>query len=121
MRFAIIGVLSNLAGYLVYLLITSLGIGPKLALSILYPVGILLSYFGNRNWTFDAKGQGISSGARFFLAYGLGYVLNFLMLVIFVDRLGYAHQLVQAAAVIVVALFLFVATKFFVFPKSASQ
>lgn len=114
-RFGIVGVLSNLAGYLVYLLVTSLGVGPKLAVSLLYPLGMILSFVGQKSWTFNARGGSGKSGLKFILVYALGYVLNFAILVVFVDNLGFAHQLVQAVAVIVVAGFLFIAMKLFVF------
>jgi putative flippase GtrA len=45
----------------------------------------------------------------------MGYFLNLLMLVFFVDWLGFAHQFVQAAAIVVVAVFLFVLFRVFVF------
>ena len=117
LRFGIVGVLSNLIGYLVYLLITYLGVGPKLTVSLLYPIGTYMSFVGNKSWTFGIKGRSIRPGLKHILVYALGYLLNFLILMVFVDYLGFAHQLVQFVAIFVVALFLFVAMKFFVFAR----
>ena len=47
-----------------------------------------------------------------------GYLLNFVILLTFVDRLGYTHQWVQAAAIIIVAGFLFITFKYYVFPET---
>jgi putative flippase GtrA len=59
----------------------------------------------------------LNSGARYLVAHIFGYLVNLLILLTFVDRLGYSHQWVQAAAIIVVATFLFVAFRYFVFPR----
>ena len=96
-------------------MITYLGIEPKSAMTLVYIAGVILGYIGHRNWTFGHKGAMLGSGARYFIAHLIGYLINFLILLTFVDKLGYAHQWVQAAAIIVVAMFLFLAFRYFVF------
>lgn len=114
-RYAAIGIASNLAGYLVYLLITWLGGEPKLTMTLLYGVGATVSYFANRKLTFAHQGSMLGSGARYVVAHLGGYLINLAMLYALADRMGHPHQLVQAAAIFVVAAYLFVALKFFVF------
>ena len=48
-RFAVVGFSSNLVLYLVYLGLTSIGLGYKIAMSILYVVGVLQHPFLTRN------------------------------------------------------------------------
>lgn len=120
-RYGLVGIASNLSGYLLFLLITYWGMGPKIAMTLLYVVGATIGFFGNRQWAFAHKGALLGSGARYFMAHVLGYLINFFMLFIFVDGLGYSHQWVQAGAIIVVAGFLFVVFKYFVFPKIKSS
>lgn len=115
-RYALVGMISNACGYAVYLLVTWLGVPPLVAMSLLYCVGAMIGFFGNRKWAFSHQGEAWSSLVRYWIAHGIGYGLNFSMLYIFADRLGYPHQLVQAAAVFVVAGFLFVTFRLFVFP-----
>lgn len=114
-RYALIGIASNLAGYLVYFLITYLGLTPKITMTILYAVGAAIGYIGNRDFTFEHKGRMLGSSVRYFIAQLFGYFINLIILIILVDNYGYAHQWVQAVAVFVVAGFLFIAFKFFVF------
>ena len=116
-RYAFVGIVSNLAGYLVYFLVTYLGATPKITMTILYAVGAVIGYIGNRNFTFAHQGSLLGSGVRYFIAHFFGYFINLVILIIFVDQLGYAHQWVQAVAIFVVAAFLFIAFKFFVFTK----
>ena len=118
LRYGVVGVVTNLALYLFYLLITYLGIEPKMAMTIAYVVGALIGFAGHRQWTFSHKGALLGSGARYCIAHFFGYLINFLILLTFVDTLGYSHRLVQAVAIIVVAGFLFITFRYFVFPKT---
>lgn len=114
-RYGLVGVVSNLVIYSVYLLVTYLGIEPKKAMTLLYIIGAFIGFFGNRQWTFSHRGNAARTAVRYAAAHLLGYMLNFAILLIFVDRLGYVHQWVQAVAILVVAGFLFVSFKFYVF------
>jgi putative flippase GtrA len=114
-RYALIGIVTNLAGYLLYLFLVHLGTTPKLTMTCLYGIGAVIGFIGNRNLTFAHTGSMFGSGVRYFLAHCVGYGINLFILIIFVDVLGYPHQWVQAMAIFVVAGFLFIAFKFFVF------
>jgi putative flippase GtrA len=114
-RYALIGIASNGCGYLAYLAITSLGVAPKTAMTFLYLAVAAIGFFGNRKFTFSHEGGLTRSGLRYVVAHAAGYFLNLTILFVFVDELGLPHQLVQAAAVFVVAAFLFVAFRFHVF------
>jgi putative flippase GtrA len=120
-RYGLVGIASNLSGYLLFLLITYWGMGPKIAVTLLYVVGATIGFFGNRQWAFAHNGALLRSGATYFVAHVLGYMINLFMLFILVDRLGYSHRWVQAGAVIVVAGFLFVVFKYLVFPETKSS
>jgi len=52
---------------------------------------------------------------RYWIVYVLGYLLNLAVLMILVDRVGLSHQLVQGIMILVLAILLFVAQKFWVF------
>lgn len=114
-RYGLVGVVSNTAIYVVYLLITYLGVDPKTSMTLVYVIGASIGFIGNRKWTFAHHGDSTHAALRYVLAHLFGYLLNFLILFTFVDRLGYAHQWVQAAAIIIVAGFLFIVFKYFVF------
>jgi putative flippase GtrA len=119
-RYAIVGIVTNVLGYLLYLGITALGLEPKKAMTINYVIGVAISFAGNRRWTFSHDGPLGGSLLRFSIAHLAGYALNFTILAVFVDRLGYSHQLVQAVAIVIVAAWLFVAFRAFVFPDRAA-
>lgn len=120
-RYGIVGVVSNAAIYFVYLLMTYYGVEPKIAMTLVYIIGASIGFIGNRKWTFAHRGNPCSAALRYVLAHLFGYLLNFLILFTFVDRLGYAHQWVQAAAIIIVAGVLFIVFKYSVFRGKNSQ
>ena len=116
-RYGVIGLASNVAGYIIYLVITYFGTTPKTAMTILYISGALFGFWGNRKVTFAHDGNIFTAGIRYFIAHTLGYFINFGILVVMVDRLGYPHQWIQGLTIFIVAAFLFLAFKFFVFKR----
>lgn len=120
-RFAIIGVMTNLFIYLAYLFLNQLYHAPKLIMTVLYATSVLISFIGNRQWTFSHQGKLSASFRRFLLVYLFGYILNFLILAVCVDRLGYPHEWVQAFAIFIVAACLFILQRSFVFPQVAKE
>ena len=117
-RYAVVGLASNGAIYLLYLWATSLGIGPKMAMTGLYMLGVLQTFIFNKNWSFRFAGAAAPALARYAVVYALGYVINFLVLTVLVDQAGLPHQWVMAGLVLFMALFLFAGQKFWVFRLS---
>lgn len=115
LRYSIVGLLTNSTGYALYLLLTYAGGTPKLTITMLYAVGALIGFFANRHYTFHHDGRIGVAGIRFAFVHLSGYLLNCLLLATFVDCLGFAHQLVQAISIFIVALYLFVVFRIFVF------
>jgi putative flippase GtrA len=114
-RYVIVGISVNLIGYCFYLLITYLGIPPKNTMTLLYTIGVILGYIGHKKISFSHSGSKVITGVKFILAHAVGYLINLGMLMYFADKLHYPHQFVQAAAIFVVALYLFIVFKTFVF------
>lgn len=119
-RYGLVGLVSNLTIYFVYLLLAYRGIEPKMAMTLMYIIGALIGFVGNRKWTFTHRGSSFLAATRYAISHLLGYFLNYSILFILVDQLGYAHQWVQAAAIIIVAGFLFIVFKYFVFRERYS-
>ncbi len=104
-RYAIVGIATNVVVFLAYLVLTRYGLEHKMAMTSLYVLGTSQAYLLNRHWTFAHRSRGALS--RFIIAYATGYLLNWLGLCMFVDRLGMQHQLVQGFLVATIALLLF--------------
>jgi putative flippase GtrA len=115
LRYAVVGLASNAVLYAIYIVLTRTGTEPKIAMTLLYLTGVAQTFVFNKRWSFRHSGMHGPAFARYCAAYLLGYVANFLGLVILVDRLGYPHQRVQAVMVVALAVMLFMLQKFWVF------
>ena len=120
-RYALVGLGSNAASYLVYIIVTWLGVESKTAMTWLYLLGAIQTFFFNKQWSFRFHGAPVPALARYAVAYALGYAVNLLGLMFFVDHVGMPHQVVQGAMIVTVAVLLFVAQKYWVFPAAAAR
>ena len=114
-RYGLTGVMHNVGGFLLYLLATHLGVEPKLAMTVLFVVGVAVSFLVNRIWTFGDSSSIAGNAGRFVVVYLVGYVLNLSILLVFVDQLKYPHEWVQGFATIGIACVLFVLSRYYVF------
>lgn len=124
MRYAVVGLASNLVLYLAYLGLTILGMGPKTAMSVLYVLGVAQTFIFNRNWSFGHDGAPHGAFARYVASYGFGYLFNLVVLWVAVDHMGLPHQIVQGIMIVSLAAMLFLLQKFWVFrptPNSSSS
>lgn len=115
MRYAIVGLASNFVLYMLYLALTALGVGYKSAMTLLYAVGVAQTFIFNKKWSFRHGGNAAGAFTRYAASYAAGYALNLFALWLFVDRMGVPHQIVQGIMIVTLAVFLFLAQKFWVF------
>jgi putative flippase GtrA len=120
-RYGLVGILSNAIGYLLYLALTACGISPKTAMSALFALAIAVTFSLNRNWSFAHRGSIGHTAWRYLSVYGTGFLLNLLGLAVFVDGLGWPHAMVQAGAIVAVAIYLFLAQKYWVFADRTAR
>ncbi len=120
-RYVIVGLISNFVIFIVYLCLTALGLSPKIAMSFLYFVGVAQTFFFNKKWSFQFTGPLGPSLVRYLIVYFLGYTINIIALIILVDRIGFSHQIVQGLMILLIAMFLFIAKKMWVFPQPLNK
>ena len=114
-RFASVGLLSNAVLYGAYLVLTTVGLEAKLAMTLLYAVGVALTFFFNKRWSFRHGGSHGPPFVRYCFSSALGYAINLLALYTLVDHFGYPHQIIQAIMICIVAIMMFALNKFWVF------
>jgi len=120
-RYACIGAATNVVGFLLYALFTTLSVSPVLTISIFYPIQIGSVFYLNKKWSFKHKGRISTSAIRFLISYVGCYVLNVAVLKYFNGYWGYSHLLVQAVVVVVIVPLLFVTQKLWVFREDATS
>ena len=121
-RYGVVGISRNIFGYTLYLTATYFGMPSKLAMTAVYATGMTLGFWAKRKYIFFHEGNILAAGRRYIAAHALGYLINLSILIVMVDELGYPHQLAQAAAILIVAAYLYLISKFYVFtsPRSYS-
>jgi len=116
-KYGVVGILNTLLGYLIYLLVTWFWLEPKMVVTLMYPIGAVTAYFGHARYSFSYNGSHLRGIVRYIIVNLIGYATNVGMLYLFWSLLGYPHQLVQAVAIVVVAIILFFLLRYFVFPQ----
>lgn len=122
LRYGVVGIFSNGLLYFGYLALTEATIKPKLAMTLMYALGVVQTFALNKHWSFRCDVMREPMFLRYCISYGLGYLLNLLALFVLVDLSGFQHQVVQGVLVILIAIMIFTLLKFWVFhPKSLPE
>jgi len=119
-RWLIVGLASNGLMYLAYLALTRALLDPMTAMTVVYCGGVLLGFVGHRKWSFEYSGRVDVALIRYVGVYAIGYVINLVGLAIGFSALGIRHEFVQAAMIVIVAVFMFLMQRHFVFLQPAS-
>ena len=114
-RFLLVGLASNIFLFVLYLALTEFGVGHIGSMTGLYFLGVMQTFVLNKRITFTHSGAAQRSFQRYLAIYFVCYVLNLGAMVLFVDLLGFRHQIVQGVAILVIAAILFLLQKFWVF------
>jgi putative flippase GtrA len=117
LKYAIVGALSNILAYCLYLALTYFELSPQSAISILYPAAVIISYSGHKKYSFSHTGEHIKTVIKFLIVHLIGYLISIQMQNYFHDQLQIPHQYVQVVVIITVAFFLYVNFNYFVFNK----
>jgi len=115
LRFGIVGLVSNAVLYGLYILATSMGIQHTVAMTAVFALGVLQTFVFNRRWSFAYRGPHGGAMLRYLISYAAAYAVNLTAMLLLVDVEGFSHRVVQAVMVVVVALFLFLAQRLWVF------
>lgn len=116
LRYAVTGLASNGALYAAYLLLSSWGLKYWAAMTVTYMTSVAFTFAMNRQWTFAHRGAVSPALIRYVTLYAIGYVANLGALTWAVDVLGLPHQWTMAALIVVSAILIFLAQKYWVFP-----
>jgi putative flippase GtrA len=69
----------------------------------------------NKQWTFHFHGGGWPVLFRYLTVYALGYVINFISLMLLVEQLRMPHEIVQGVMILFISVLLFLAQRHWVF------
>ncbi len=117
-RYGVVGAFTNGSIYLLFLVMIWTGLYPVVASGLCYGLGVALSYFLNRRWTFNSQSAHRQDLPRFILAYGIG------LLVTLVSMWGLIQvmipELAQLVTVVVAAMSIYTSLRLLKFGQDTS-
>ena len=118
-KYFVVGILGTVTHLsLLYFAVEFLHMPPLLGSSAAFVVVVVQSYLLNRNWTFGHGGHAPKAFLNYIVLYALGYLINFVVLYVLVDRAEYDHRIVQGAMLLILAVIFFLMQKFLVFRRA---
>lgn len=75
-KYVTVGIGTNVTLYFVFLGLIWATIEPVLASGLCYILGVTLSYYFNRRWTFQSESSHRQDISKFFFAYGMGFTIT---------------------------------------------
>ncbi|MFE4120116.1 GtrA family protein [Priestia sp. YIM B13486] len=115
-KFTLVGVVNTLIDFVVYALLTTIGVNYILAQWVSYSAGILNSYVMNRKWTFERKEKSSRREVISFVIVNLITLsLTSFMLTVLYNKWGISLLISKLLITIVSVGINFIGTKLFVF------
>lgn len=111
-RYAIVGAATNLCLLIVFSLLLEIW-SPVLSSSVVYALGIMITYRFNRRWSFGSKGKHTTEAPRYVAAYLVGFLAQIGS--ISVLGLVIPSVFAQAISMLLAAIFIFAVLKLYVF------
>jgi putative flippase GtrA len=117
-RFATVGVVNTAVGMMVIYASQRLGAGTVVANFCGYTVGLMVSFFLNRRWTFQHDGRRYATHLRFIAAFVVAYAAN-LGCVLLAEKSGATGMLAQFAGIVPYTVTFYLLCRHIVFPNSS--
>jgi len=115
-RFLTVGVFNTLLGYCVIFASMYLARMSAEASNVAgYGLGLFISYFLHRNFTFNSGQRKRYEAIRFLVVFLVAYVLNFVVLIVMIHKLGLHEALSQVLAGVVYVVASYLMSKYHVF------
>ena len=116
-KFGIVGIINTVVGYGAYLVFLYFNFHYLIAMIFSHIIGVTHSYFWNKYWTFKSKTKSHKEKFKFATVYTITFVINGILLSIFVEIFKISTQLSGFIALISVTLLSYAGHKFWSFKK----
>ena len=112
-KYGIVGIGTNVTNYIVFLGMLRANIEPVFASGLCYVLGITISYYFNRRWTFQSESSHFHDISRFVFAYGVGFIMTIICMNILTGLLQ--PEIAQILTICIIAVFIYMALHFLKF------
>jgi putative flippase GtrA len=119
-RYSLVGILNTLTTLLViYGLKAGFDTGDYWANAAGYGVGLIMSFYLNRSYTFGHDGAVSGAAARFLAAFATCYAINLAVVAVLVDGFGVNGYLAQPCGMVSFTVSFYILLRMHVFRRSA--
>lgn len=105
MRYGVVGTVSNVLLYCVYLLALKTGLTPSASAGLSFALGTVFSFVLNRTWAFKSQGAQSADLFKFLIAYGTGFV--FTIIVVGILTRWMSPELAQVPNIVLTAILIY--------------
>ena len=114
-RFIVSGVITNIAFYSCFSIFHHLTGSHVIAVSVAYPISIMVGIFLHSIFSFDIGKPDLSNIIKYVALYFTSYIANLFILDVGVNNYAFQVYFVQAFATVFVVIFNYLGLRFFVF------
>lgn len=82
LRYTGVGIVSNGLLYVLFVGLIWIGLTPAATAALCYVLGLTLSYFMNRRWSFKSASGHHQDLPRFLMSYGIGFVATMVFIIV---------------------------------------
>ncbi|MEB3168651.1 MAG: GtrA family protein [Synechococcaceae cyanobacterium] len=115
LKYLVVGGLSNGCAYGLYVALSAFGLSPITSMTLVYLAACGIGFSANRSWTFASRSSVPTTLIKYLLIQVIGYLTNLAILLTLHYGLGFPHLLSQLVGVAIVAVELFILSRWFVF------
>lgn len=117
LKFGLVGILNTLITFISYAVFVTFGINYLIANCVSYFIGVINSYYWNKNWVFKSTSKDSTLILKFFAVNLIVLTFNTIVLFIFVDKLGIDKFISQIFSISVGMVINFFLNKIWTFNK----
>jgi len=85
-RFVAVGILNTIVGVGSYFILLDLNVYYIYSSLVAHMIGVTNSFIWNKHWTFRSKGTLLNELLKFNSVYGIIFVINLILLILFVEK-----------------------------------
>jgi putative flippase GtrA len=117
-KYSSVGIITNIMGYILYIGIANIiGLNPPIAAIISGFMVIGVSYYLNKRFSFQHRGEEINLAIKYYILYLSAILLHSFIILIFSNILGFAHEIIAGISLIIISCSLFLIQKNFLFNR----
>ena len=115
-RFLFVGVLNTIIGYSIIMVLFHLvGLTYGVSYFLSYVVGVVISFFLNRQFVFFSKNHKLFEFFRFLIAFGISYIVSYIFLYLFVEYQILGENIAFLGGMVIYSTLFYLLNKYIVF------